>query len=60
MAHFEYEIICKSLVMAKLSLSLIYCSDNDTSDLQEEAEYLMEMYINSLLANIQSPSKEVL
>ena len=52
---FEYEIVHvpgKSLVMADtLSRAPIHRSDTDTSDLQEEAEYLMEMCVNSLPAN---------
>ena len=55
LTRFEYEIIHvpgKSLVMADtLSRAPIRHSDTDTSDLQEEAEYLMEMCINSLPAN---------
>ena len=34
-----------------LSRAPIHRSDTDTSDLQEEAEYLMEMCVNSLPAN---------
>ena len=55
LTHFEYEIIHvqgKSLVMAgTLSRAPIHHLDTDTSDLQEEAEYLMEMCINNLPAN---------
>ena len=55
LTRFEYEIVHvpgKSLVMADtLSRAPIHRSDTDTSDLQEEAEYLMEMCVNSLPAN---------
>ena len=51
---FEYEIIHvprKSLVMADKFSHAPITSDKDTSDLQEEVEYLMEMCINNLPAN---------
>ena len=54
LTRFEYEIIHvpgKSLVMADTLSRAPITSDKDTSDLQEEVEYLMEMCINNLPAN---------
>ena len=54
LTRFEYEIIHvpgKSLVMADTLSRAPITSDKDTSDLQEEVEYLMEMCINSLPDN---------
>ena len=54
LTRFEYEIIHvpgKSLVMADTLSRAPITSDKDTSDLQEEVEYLMEICINNLPAN---------
>ena len=54
LTRFEYEIIHvpgKSLVMQDTLSRAPITSDKDTSDLQEEVEYLMEMCINNLPAN---------